>query len=161
MLFSGSMTLDAEPDRVWELLLDPISFAACVPGIENVNQIDERTFAGSIDATVGPISGEFPFRAHIEDSKPPTELSARVEGTDSVTKSTIDVELHMTLTTGAAGQTDLAYRAVVNIHGRLAIIGDMVLRATAALMLGEFTKRLRRKLEEGMAAPSSGPAPAR
>lgn len=155
MLFSGSMTLDAEPTRVWDLLLDASSFAALVPGVENITQIDSQTFDGRVEMTVGPISGEFPFRAHIEDSNPPTELSARVEGTDSVTKSTIDGELRMTLTPLEAGQTDLAYHATVNIHGRLVIIGDMVLRATAALILEEFTKRLRHRLESNM-APSTG-----
>ena len=152
MLFSGSITLNADPDKVWDFLLDVNAFAACVPGVENVTQIDDRTFEGIIQATVGPISGEFPFRAHIEDSNPPTELSDRVEGTDSVTKSTIDAELGMTLVPVGAGQTELTYRAVVNIHGRLAIIGDMVLRATAAVMLTEFTNRVRQNLENDLAA---------
>lgn len=151
MLFTGSMTLNADPTRVWDFLLDANAFAACVPGVENVVQIDDRTFEGIIQASVGPISGEFPFRAHIEDSNPPTELSARVEGTDSVTKSTIDAELGMTLAPVEPGQTELTYRAVVNIHGRLAIIGDMVLRATAAVMLEEFTNRVRRNLESDLA----------
>ena len=152
MLFSGSMTLNAEPARVWDFLLDVNAFAACVPGVQNVTQIDDRTFEGAIEATVCPISGEFPFRAHIEESNPLTELSARVEGTDSVTKSTIDAELSLTLVPIETSHTELAYRAVVNIHGRLAIIGDMVIRATAALMLDEFTNRVRRNLESDMAA---------
>ena len=33
------------------------------------------------------------------------------------------------------------------VKGRLAILGEMVLRATTALMVGEFTKRLRQELE--------------
>lgn len=152
MIFSGTMTLNAEPMKVWDLLLDAKSFAACVPGVENVTQIDDRTFEGSIEATVGPISGEFPFRAQIEESKPPTELSARVDGADSVTKSTIDAQLQMRLTPVEPSQTELSYRAIVNIHGRLAIIGDMVLRATAVLMLEEFKNRVRNKLESDMAA---------
>ncbi len=151
MILSGSITLNVEPVKVWNLLLDAKAFAACVPGIEDVTQVDDRTFDGTVEATVGPISGKFPFRAHIEDSNPPTELSARVEGVDSVTKSTIDAEMRVTLAAIDAGQTSLTYHATINIHGRLAIIGDMVLRATAALMLEEFTNRVRRKLEGDMA----------
>lgn len=151
LLFSGTISLNAEPARVWDFLLDAKAFAACVPGIEDVNQIDDRTFEGTINATIGPMSGDFPFRAQIEDSQPPSELSAHVEGKDSVTKSTIEAQLGMTLTPSHAGGTELAYRAVVDIHGRLAIIGDMVLRATAAVMLDEFTNRVRRNLEEGIA----------
>jgi hypothetical protein len=36
----------------------------------------------------------------------------------------------------------------VQIKGRLGILGDMVLRATATLILQEFTRRLRKGLGE-------------
>jgi carbon monoxide dehydrogenase subunit G len=45
-----------------------------------------------------------------------------------------------------AATTSLGYRAVVNIQGRLAILGEMVIRATAAVILEEFAKRLRTQL---------------
>jgi carbon monoxide dehydrogenase subunit G len=38
------------------------------------------------------------------------------------------------------------YKADVKIKGRLAILGDMVLRATATLILQEFTRRLHKEL---------------
>jgi carbon monoxide dehydrogenase subunit G len=48
--------------------------------------------------------------------------------------------------------TDLAYHASVEIKGRLAILGEMVLRATAGLLVEESTKRLRQRLMEGVPA---------
>jgi uncharacterized protein len=119
-----------------------------MPGIEEVEQVDERTFRGKIQAEVGPMSGHFGFEAHIVDSKPPTELAAEVEGQDSVTKSTLKARMSMTLTPITDTRTDLAYRTIVDVHGRLAILGDMLLRATAGLLLEEFIKRLRRQLEQ-------------
>ena len=41
----------------------------------------------------------------------------------------------------------LTYRAEVKVKGRLAILGEMVLRATAGMMIGEVTKCLRSQLE--------------
>ena len=66
--------------------------------------------------------------------------------------SALTTSMSLTLAPIETSHTELAYRAVVNIHGRLAIIGDMVIRATAALMLDEFTNRVRRNLESDMAA---------
>jgi carbon monoxide dehydrogenase subunit G len=61
----------------------------------------------------------------------------------------------------ANGETELAYRADVQIQGRLAILGDMMLRSTSALMLEELTKRLRTELERRTAEPNDpSPAPA-
>jgi hypothetical protein len=43
--------------------------------------------------------------------------------------------------------TDLTYQAVVKVKGRLAILGEMMLRATAGMMIGEVTRCLRSRLE--------------
>jgi carbon monoxide dehydrogenase subunit G len=148
VIFQDTITVDAPASKVWDFLLDVDRSAALVPGVEQVTLVDDRTFDGVIEARVGPIAGKFTFRAHIVDSHPPTELVAEVEGTDSVTKSTLRQDMTMTLTALSERQTELAYRAVVEVKGRLAILGDMVLRATAVLILDEFTKRLRTALAD-------------
>ena len=146
MIFEDRITVAAPAERVWAFLLDPNCIAACMPGVENVTQIDDRTFDAAISASVGPISGKFAFRAHIVESNPPTEMAAHVDGVDSVTKSTIKVQMDMALDPLGPDETALAYRASVDVKGRLAILGEMVLRATAALMIEEATRRLRAQL---------------
>jgi len=125
------------------LLLDIERSSACVPGVKHVQVVDDRTFDGAIEARVGPISGEFAFRAEIVESEPPRQLRAEVKGTDSVTKSTVEMRVTMALRALDASTTELAHHADVQVRGRLAILGDMVLRATATLILEEFGKRLR------------------
>jgi hypothetical protein len=145
--FQGSIVIKAPRAKVWELLLDIDRFSACVPGVEEVTQIDERTFDGVIQATVGPMSGKFAFRARIIQSTPPSEMVTELSGTDSVTQSTVRSSTRMTLSAVQEQQTDLRYDSTVDIHGRLAILGDMVMRATATLILEEFGNRVRRELE--------------
>ena len=147
MTFEDKLLLDAPASEVWDLLLDVNRFAACMPGVEQVTQIDDRTFDGLMTARVGPMSGKFAFRANIIDSDPPRELAAHVDGTDSLTKSRLTADMGMTLTPHGELQTELAHRATVEMHGRLAILGDMVMRATASLLIDEFGKRLRQQLE--------------
>ena len=147
MIFEDTITIKAPATKVWDFLLDPNCLAACMPGVENVTQIDDRTFDAAIAASVGPISGKFSFRAHIVESNPPTEMAAEIDGIDSVTKSAVRANMAMTLDPVRADATTLAYRATVDVKGRLAILGEMVLRATAALMIEECTRRLRAQLE--------------
>jgi uncharacterized protein len=145
--FEGSISIKAPREKVWELLLDIDRFSACVPGVEDVTQVDERTFDGVIQATVGPMSGKFSFRAQIVESTPPSEMVTELNGTDSVTKSKVHSSTRMTLCALQEKQTDLLYDSTVDIQGRLAILGDMVMRATATLILEEFANRVRRELE--------------
>ena len=143
MIFEGKIDLDVPVIKTWDFLIDINKFSSCLPGLEEVKQIDDKTFDGVIVASVGPISGKFSFRATIVESKPPEQMIVRTEGKDSVTKSTVNADMTVDLHEPAANETVMDYRADIKIKGRLGILGDMVLRATATLILQEFTRRLR------------------
>jgi carbon monoxide dehydrogenase subunit G len=150
MNFDGKIDLAVRIENVWEFLIDINKFSTCLPGIEEVKQINSNTFEGTLSAAVGPISGKFNFRSTILDSKPPEKMVVRTEGTDSVTKSTVNADMTVDLRRISDDMTELHYKADVKIDGRLAILGDMILRATATLVLQEFA----RKLNEGLGNPS-------
>jgi carbon monoxide dehydrogenase subunit G len=150
MIFDGKIDLDVPAQKAWDFLIDINKFSTCLPGIDEVKQIDDKTFDGVISATVGPISGKFNFRSTILESRPPEQMVVRTEGTDTVTKSTVNADMTVDLRSVSDSKSQMAYKADIMIKGRLAILGDMVLRATATLILQEFTRRLHKGLgEEG------------
>ena len=148
MIFDGKIDLDVPVQKAWEFLIDINKFSTCLPGIDEVKQIDDKTFDGIISATVGPISGKFNFRSTIVESRPPEQMVVRTEGSDSVTKSTVNADMTVDLRSISDTRSQMDYQADVKIKGRLAILGDMVLRATATLILQEFTRRLRKGVGE-------------
>jgi carbon monoxide dehydrogenase subunit G len=155
MKLAGQIEIAAPPDRVWPLINDPISLAGCVPGVQAVRQIDPHTFGGSITAAVGPMEGHFEFTAVIARSDFPSDLLVEMTGVDSVTKSTLVAAVSASLEPLAADRTRLVYSATINVKGRLAILGDMILRATASVMIGELVKCLKVRLESA-ARPGPG-----
>src|SRR6185295_19800419 len=148
MILDGKIDLNVPAEKAWGFLIDINKFSTCLPGIDEVTQIDDKTFDGIISANVGPISGKFNFRSTILESRPPEQMVVRTEGTDSVTKSTVNADMTVDLRRVSDTTSQMDYRADVKIKGRLKILGDMVLRATATLILQEFTRRLRKGLGE-------------
>jgi carbon monoxide dehydrogenase subunit G len=148
MILDGTIDLDVPAQKAWDFLIDINKFSACLPGIDEVHQIDDKTFDGVISAAVGPISGKFNFRSTILESKPPEQMVVRTEGMDSVTKSTVNADMTVDLRRVSDTASRMDYKADVKIKGRLGILGDMVLRATATLILEEFKKRLHKGLGE-------------
>ena len=146
MNYKGKVEIDADALDVWDFVLDVDKFASCMPGVEDLVRVDDRTFTGKMRAKVGPISGEFAFQAQIVEAQAPVSLTAHVEGTDTLTKSTMTSDITMNLAATDKGKTELEYQATVDVKGRLAIIGDMVLRATGAQVIKEFFKRLREQM---------------
>jgi carbon monoxide dehydrogenase subunit G len=151
MNYKGKVEIDAAALDVWEFVLDVDKFASCMAGVEDLKRVDDKTFTGKMRAKVGPISGEFVFEAQIVDAEAPVKLTARVEGKDSLTGSTMTSDIAMDLASIDDKKTELTYVASVDVDGRLAIIGDMVLRATGAQVIKEFFKRLRNQVNEATA----------
>lgn len=148
MKLMGQIAIEAPSDRVWAMIVDPVGLASCVPGVQEVRAIDDHTFAGSITAAIGPLQGDFAFTSEITSADFPDLLTVEMAGIDSVTKSRLDARVRVTLTEDAA-RTVLAYVADVTIGGRLAILGEMVVRATAGLMIAHVTECLRARLVAG------------
>ena len=146
MILDGTIDLDVPVQKAWDFLIDINKFSTCLPGIDSVMQIDDKTFDGIISATVGPISGKFNFRSTIVESMPPAQMVVKTEGQDTVTKSTVNADMTVDLRRVSDTTSQMDYKADVKIKGRLGILGDMVLRATATLILQEFTKRLHQGL---------------
>jgi carbon monoxide dehydrogenase subunit G len=148
VILNGTIDLDVPVQKAWDFLIDIEKFSTCLPGIDSVQQVDDKTFDGMISATVGPISGKFNFRSTIVESKPPEQMVVKTEGQDTVTKSTVNADMTVDLRRVSDSKSQMDYKADVKIKGRLGILGDMVLRATATLILQEFTKRLHKGLGE-------------
>ena len=147
MKYQGKVEFKCEPLAVWNTVLDMEQFVACFPGVDNVVMVDDHTFEGGMKAQVGPVSGDFSFRAQIVDAEAPVRLRAEVAGEDSLTKSVMTADIEMALSALEDGATQLAYQSEVRIKGRLGIVGDMIIRATGAQVIEEFFRRLRERVE--------------
>ena len=157
MKLEGGIGIAAPARRVWDVVVDPVTLASCVPGVRDVRQVDERTFEGAISAQVGPMQGDFSFTSVLVRADYP-DLVVEVSGVDSVTKSRLETHVDATIVEDAPDRTTLRYRADVRIKGRLAILGEMLLRATASLMIGQVSQCLRSRLETG-AGDGAGSSP--
>ena len=147
MIFEGTIAVEHPRDKVWDFVLDIQKFSSCMPGLDSIDQIDDSTFDGVITAKVGPMSGHFNFRSSIVNSNPKESLQVSIDGKDSVTGSAIVATVDARMAEPAENRTDLTYKAEVEIKGRLAILGDMIIRATTSLILDEFKKRLSTALD--------------
>lgn len=152
MKLDGAIDIAADAASVWAVVIDPVSLSSCVPGVSGVRQVDASTFEGSISAAVGPIEGTFTFTSVLTDVAFPDRLVVAVDGIDSVTGSRLHADVHASLVTTAADRTRLRYGATITVKGRLAILGEMVLRATANVIIGQVVKCLRSRVEPAAAA---------
>jgi carbon monoxide dehydrogenase subunit G len=156
MKLKGEIAINASPRAIWDVMVAPLRLAGCVPGVVAVNQVDQRTFEGLVRAAVGPMSGEFQFTSEIVENRFPDELIVQVNGVDSISKSQVEMTVNASVSPLDERVTNLTYAAVVSVKGRLAILGEMMLHATANGMVIEVAKCLRAQLEKESLPGASG-----
>ncbi len=153
MKFHGAIEIAAPIRAVWTAVTDPLPLASCVPGVVDMEQVDATTFRGTVVVSLGPMAGRFHFTSQVGDLRPPYAFAVTVQGTDSVTRSAVEVVVRSQLAERQDGWTRLEYEAVATMGGRIAILGEMVFRAAAQALIAEVTRCLRAQLESTPSTP--------
>ena len=146
MQIKDSFIINAPQEKVWELLFDVPRLSQCVPGIESVEEVDDKTYRGVLVVKVGPIKSQFSGVVTLTEVEPPQKIAGSVEGDDKTSASSIKANFSGTLATVEAG-TEAAFVVDLNLRGRLAQFGGPVISATAKKLTAEFAKNLRAQLE--------------
>ncbi|MFN8455751.1 MAG: SRPBCC family protein [Anaerolineae bacterium] len=159
MIIEDKFEISAPIQQVWDFLLDIPSVSRCIPGAQEVEQVDEQTFNGSLVVKVGPIKANFSGKAILAEVEPPRRIIARAEAKDKSTASMVSAAFTAVLTEITSSQTEIAYQVDVAIRGRLGQFGQGVIRETAKQVTQAFAECLQARLAEQMAAAAPPPEP--
>lgn len=146
MRVADSFVVRASLEKVWAFLLDIERMGRCVPGVEAIERVDDKTFRGKLKVRVGPVAAAFTGTAVLTEIEPPRRIVASLEGDDRSIASFVKATFASTLTP-IEGGIEVAYQMEVNLRGRLAQFGTAVISATAKKMTAEFAKNVAAQLE--------------
>ena len=143
MDFGEETILPVAPARVWAVLTDVERVAACVPGCEQVEEVEPPLrYRAVLKQRLGPFRLEVPVDITVEERREPETLVARVGGRDRITGASVSARLGVDVTPHEAGGSRLATTVVLTVGGRLAALGYAVMKKRAEENFVEFTRRL-------------------
>jgi carbon monoxide dehydrogenase subunit G len=146
MLITDSFVIHAPQDIVWDFLFDIPKLSQCIPGIESVEVLDDKTYRGKLVVRVGPIKSAFTGVVTLTEVNAPDRIAGTVEGDDKSSASSVKASFTGTLKAAENG-TEAAFEVEANLRGRLAQFGGPVITATAKKLTAEFAKCLKERLE--------------
>lgn len=151
--------VNAAPTAVWGFLTDPRRVARCMPGAAITEQVDERTYAGTITVKVGPVSASYKGKLHFERLDAETGSAEIVASGQEVRgKGGADMRLTSRLSERAPGETEVTASSQVNVTGILAQFGRGMIQDVSDQMFRQFTEAMRAELEAQPASKSEGAA---
>jgi carbon monoxide dehydrogenase subunit G len=88
--------VNARPEELWTFIRDFESLCTCIPGVEKIDLLDDRTADLTVKEKVGIVPMILTLRARIESEDPPRRLHASARA-EHLTMA-IDVNLERTAT---------------------------------------------------------------
>ncbi len=156
MKISGSYTIDAPRDIVWEALNDIEVLARVVPGCERLEQVGDNEYEGTIKIGIQAIRGVYNGRIRIEDIDPPNhyKLIASGKSANGVVDGVGTVDL-----VSQDGKTLLMYGGEAQVGGTLASVGQRLIEGASRQLINQSLKALAEQVATRVAAPVAAGAP--
>ena len=147
----------APAQAVWDFLTDPQRVARCMPGAAITEQIDDRTYAGTLTVKVGPVVASYKGRMSFARLDAQERAAAIVaSGQDVRGKGGASMRLTSRLSQRGPAETEVAASSEVNVTGLLVQMGRGMVQDVGDQIFAKFTDAMRAELE----APSTVAAPA-
>ncbi len=160
MEITGTQTLPASRQKVWDALNDPDILKKCLPGCESVEQTNDTEYKVVIAATIGPLRARFNGRLRMTEMSPPSSCTMVFEGQGGPVgfgKGSSVVRLEQ-----APNGTELSYTAKAEVGGKLAQVGSRLIDNVARKMADDFFNSFKKQLSapgENLAESASHAAP--
>lgn len=142
-VFEEAFRLPVPRAVVWDFLSDYSQVAPCVPGCESVTPLEGDAFRVRLSVDVGPISTTQVIDLTVTEREAPSRLVATGQGEDERMASRVSMSNRLELDEADGGAaTDVRCRVDVKLTGRLATLGEPIMRAKSRRMVAAFAERL-------------------
>ena len=147
------------PDQTWSVLMDIPRIVPCMPGAELIEQVDERTYKGTVSVRLGPVGLAFTGTARFEElDEAVKHARVKAQGTDTKGRGGASAAVDFQLLPEAGG-TQVQVTTDVNLSGSIAQYGRAsgIIQSLANQLMAQFADNLRRSIDVRQA---SEPKPA-
>ncbi len=147
MNLSGNYQFNLPQKTIWELLMDPEVIAKALPGVDEFVPIEGEVDAWKAKAkiNVAAVSGRYMGTIRMSEQAAPTSyrLTVNGEGQQSIISGTVLITLNYD---DAEQVTNLEWDAEANISGKLARVGQRLIKAAANMMSNRFFSGIEKQI---------------
>jgi carbon monoxide dehydrogenase subunit G len=152
MKLQGVVTVPAAQDQVWKLLQDPIQLGQVIPGCEQVHQLDETHYEAVLAVKIQFMTIRSKAKGSILTAEEPRLLVGELIGEPVAMAGAFRARVTLELEPVAdnAQATTIQYAMDLTMLGRLASLGEAIVRTTSQKLTREFAENVAK-----LFAPSS------
>ncbi len=154
MDFSGSQTINAPIEKVWNFLMDVNNVASCAPGFQGMEELGEEHWKAVVSVGIGAVKAKFTMDVTRTEKEAPKIMVIKARG--KAPGSNVDMTGDMDLTALDDNQTRMDWKAHVTVSGTIASVGARLMQGTVEKLTGQFFDCLKQKLQASDTAAVEG-----
>lgn len=144
---SGSNTINATRQTVYERLTSADFLAKSLPESEDVRVVDPSTVEGRVKVRVAVVSSTLKVRMTVSDKVPPQKATLKVDGSGSGSALKITSDFVLT----GDSPTKMEWTADAEITGVMAGLGSTLLKGFASKKVDEIFSGITKAIERSTA----------
>ena len=160
MEFDNTLEVPLPPAEAWRMLLDIKRIAACIPGAELTEVVDERTYKGKVALRIGPVALSLVGQARLEEVDDAGHRArVKAQGSDPKGRGSTDAVISFRLEPSASG-TRVLIHFDVKLAGSIAQYGRGagMIQSVASQLIAQFGEALKERIAQSGSGEKSGPA---
>jgi uncharacterized protein len=153
MIMEGKFTVKAQLQNLWDMLFANVeNVAACMPGVDKLEVVDEKTFNLTMKQKVGMFKVTMKGPVILTTVQAPTHLDMTGDFADVTKLGQFKAKINLDLKE-MAPDVELAYKVDVAVSGKMSALGvaDRFMKTKGVEMEKEFVGNLKALIEKGMA----------
>ena len=144
MKVEGTFTIDAEREKVWDMLMSPDTLAGCIPGCESFEPVDDDTYNVKMRVGVAAVRGNYTGSVSIADRQHLESYRMVVQGRGR--GGSVRGEGLLTFT-DIEGGTQVGVVGDAQVTGVVARVGQRLMGNASRMLMNQFFNCLKEKIE--------------
>ena len=152
MRFEERIEVKAPAEDVWGLLWDIERLARCLPGCEAINELEpRRKYDAVVVERIGPFQARFGLELSVTKVDPERFVQLEVTGKDRKLAASMRGVMEARLERTGDEGTVLDIIADVQVTGKIAGLGQVVIKRKSRDVIGRFAQAITAELDGGQA----------
>ncbi len=141
MKLQGTVTVNAPQERVWQVLIDPVQLCKVIPGCEQARQLDATHYEALLSVKVQFMTIRSQAKGTLLEADAPRHLVGELVGEPTSMAGAFRARVTIDLTP-VNDATSIRYAMDLTLLGRLASLGEAMVRSTSQQLTRQFAENL-------------------
>lgn len=147
MQLQTKFSTNASVDEVWKVIMNPELVGRSIPGCDSVQMVDEVTYLSQVEMKVAYLKVRFNLTSKIIEQQVPFRIVTHTQGQGLGLVGNVSQTAVVELRDLENGQTEVINSVDLTISGKLASLGQRIIKSKSEEMFDDWAKNMKQIIE--------------